>query len=82
MNQSPISAQAAKWSTELRTSLYIIVLLGSEEKEGFEILTAWVMKSFIFWDISLCSPLKESTFWRNLSPPSSGSKNKPSRKPA
>jgi hypothetical protein len=25
---------------------------------GFEVLTAVVMKSTIFWDITLCSPLK------------------------
>jgi hypothetical protein len=37
------------------------------EYVGFEVLTAVVMKSTIFWDTS---------------PPSSGSKNKPSNKPA
>jgi hypothetical protein len=34
------------------------------------------MKSTIFWDITPCSPLKV----RSISPPSSGSKNKPSKK--
>jgi hypothetical protein len=41
------------------------------------------LNSSNFWDIRLCSPLKgRLTFWRNKSPPSSGSKNKPSKKPA
>jgi hypothetical protein len=38
----------------------------------------WV-KNTIFWDITPCSPLKVN--WRNTLPPSSGSKNKPSKKP-
>jgi hypothetical protein len=25
---------------------------------GFEVLTAFVVKSYIFWDITPCSPLK------------------------
>jgi hypothetical protein len=35
------------------------------------------MKSFFFWDITLYRPLKV-----NISPPSSGSKKKPNKKPA
>jgi hypothetical protein len=42
-----------------------------------EILTVEVVKSSNFHDITLCSQL---TFWRNMLPPSSGSKNKPSKK--
>jgi hypothetical protein len=38
---------------------------------SFAVLTAVVMKSSVFWDITLC---------RNKSPPSSGQKNKPSKK--
>jgi hypothetical protein len=47
----------------------------------FEVLTALVLKSFILWDITPCSPLKVATFQRKISPPSSGAKNKPSKKP-
>jgi hypothetical protein len=39
------------------------------------------MKSFIFWDITPCSPLKSTDVSRNMLPPSSGSKNKLSKKP-
>jgi hypothetical protein len=46
---------------------------------GSEVLTAVVMKSTIFWDITPCTPSKaKPTFRRNMSPPSSVSKNKPS----
>jgi hypothetical protein len=48
----------------------------------FEVLTAVVIKSTIFWDIKPCSSLSQPTFRRNISPPFSGSKNKPSKKPA
>jgi hypothetical protein len=49
---------------------------------GFEVLTAVVMKRPIFWDIMQCSPVgSQPTFRRNMSPPSLGSKNKPSTKP-
>jgi hypothetical protein len=40
---------------------------------GFEVLTAVVMKSSVFWDITLCS---QSMSRRSISPPSSLS-NKP-----
>jgi hypothetical protein len=46
--------------------------------EGFEALTAVVMKSTIFWDIPSCRPLKVNR--RHMSPLSSGSKNKQNRK--
>jgi hypothetical protein len=47
---------------------------------GFEVLTAVVMKNTIFWDITPCSPLKVNRrFGGTL--PSSGSKNKPSKRP-
>jgi hypothetical protein len=43
---------------------------------GFEVFTEVVMKSIIFWDMTPCSPLScTPTFRRNVSPPSSGSKN-------
>jgi hypothetical protein len=48
----------------------------------FDVLLAVVMKCSICWDITPCSPLKVSTFWRKMSPPSSGPKNKPSLLPA
>jgi hypothetical protein len=39
-----------------------------EYNVGFEVLTAVVMKSTIFWDITPCSPLKmeEICFFRNV----------------
>jgi hypothetical protein len=40
---------------------------------GFEVYTAVVMKSSVFWDITSYSPRVSE----NISPPSSGSKNKP-----
>jgi hypothetical protein len=49
---------------------------------GFGVLTAMVKKGAIFWDIMPCSPLSQLTFRRNISPPSSGSENKLSEKPA
>jgi hypothetical protein len=50
---------------------------------GFEVLTPVVMKSSIFWDITPCSPLtSQLMFRRSIPPPSSGSKNKPSKEPA
>jgi hypothetical protein len=58
--------------------------LGCSEAEGsfpihvgFDVLTAGVLKSSAFSDRVPCSPLKVNrTFLRNISPPSSGSKNK------
>jgi hypothetical protein len=32
--------------------------------EGFQILTAMIMKRSIFWDITLCSPLKGNRLFR------------------
>jgi hypothetical protein len=46
---------------------------------GFEVLTALVTKSAIFWDITPRSPLKVNRRFGGTSPPSSGSKNKPSK---
>jgi hypothetical protein len=39
-----------------------------------------VMKSTIFWDITPCNLLKVNRRFGRTSPPSSGSKNKPSKK--
>jgi hypothetical protein len=47
---------------------------------GVEVLTALAMKSNIFCDIMPCSPLKVKRTVGGISPPSSGSKNKPSKK--
>jgi hypothetical protein len=33
---------------------------------GFEVLTAVDMKSFIFWDIALCSPLRVNRNFRGI----------------
>jgi hypothetical protein len=41
---------------------------------GFEVLAAFVMKSYVFWD-------KSTIFWRNMSPPSSGLKNNATKEP-
>jgi hypothetical protein len=49
---------------------------------GSEVLTAVIMKNYIFWDITMYSDESQTTFQRNISPPSSRSKKKPSRKPA
>jgi hypothetical protein len=49
---------------------------------GFEVLTAVVMKSTIFWDIMPCSPLKVNRHFGEHIAPFSGSNNKPSKKPA
>jgi hypothetical protein len=46
---------------------------------GFEVHTAVVMKSAIFWDIMPCSPLKANRRFGGTSPPSSGLKNKPNK---
>jgi hypothetical protein len=40
------------------------------------------LKSNIFWDITPCSPLKMNRRFGETSPPSSGSKNNPSKNPA
>jgi hypothetical protein len=48
----------------------------------FEVLTAVVMKSTIFWDIKPCSPLRANRRLGETSPPSSWSKHKLSKKPA
>jgi hypothetical protein len=42
---------------------------------GFEVFTAVVMESTIFWDTTPRSLLSVKTFRRNIYPPSSGSKN-------
>jgi hypothetical protein len=47
-----------------------------------EVLTAVIMKSSIFCDITPCSSLKQPTFRRNISSPYWRSKNRPSKKPA
>jgi hypothetical protein len=49
----------------------------------FEVVTAVVMKSTIFWAITPCSPLRVNpTFRRNIPPLSLASKNNPRKKPA
>jgi hypothetical protein len=48
---------------------------------GFEVLTAVIMKSTIFWDVMLYNPLKVNDFSANTSLPSSRP-NKPSKIPA
>jgi hypothetical protein len=52
----------------------------SEHDVGFEVLTAVVMKSIAIWDITPCSNSSHPKFRKNLLPPSSGSKNKMSKK--
>jgi hypothetical protein len=47
----------------------------------FEVLTVAVMKNIVFWDITPCSSLKVNWRFGGTSPRSSGSKNKPSKKP-
>jgi hypothetical protein len=46
-----------------------------------EAVTEVVMKCSVFWGMTPCSPMKSLlTSWRNMSPPSSGSKNMSSKK--
>jgi hypothetical protein len=47
-----------------------------------QVLTEVARKTSIFWDKTLQSGESQETFWRNVSPPSSGSKRKPSKKRA
>jgi hypothetical protein len=50
---------------------------------GNKLRTLCLLKSYIFRDIMPCSLFEsQPTFRRNISLPSSGSKNKPSKKPA
>jgi hypothetical protein len=56
-------------------------ILNGLQPVGFEVLTAVVMKTSMFWDITTCSPLKANrSGGRNMSPPPSESKNKSSNK--
>jgi hypothetical protein len=48
---------------------------------GFEVLIEVAMKSTVFWDITLCSPLKVSQHFGGTVPPYSGLKNMPSKIP-
>jgi hypothetical protein len=45
---------------------------------GFEVLTVVTMKISVFWDVI---PRSSASFWRNVLPPSSWPRSKPSRKP-
>jgi hypothetical protein len=56
-------------------------LLTFKKFVGFGILTAVVMNSAIFWDMTPCSPLKVNRCFGGTLPPSSGSINKLSKKP-
>jgi hypothetical protein len=49
---------------------------------GSEVLTAVVMKINICWDVTPCSSMKINQRSGGMSASSSGSKNKPSKKPA
>jgi hypothetical protein len=35
---------------------------------GFQVFTAVIIKSSIFWNVTSCSPVSQSTFRRNISP--------------
>jgi hypothetical protein len=49
---------------------------------GYKVLTAMVLKSSVFWDITPCSPVKGNVrFRRIILPVSSWSNCRPSRKP-
>lgn len=53
--------------------------LGLPLNVWFEVLTAVTMKCMVFW--IKCRIVRSSTFLRDIWPPSSGSKNKPCKKP-
>jgi hypothetical protein len=61
------------------TNLDCVTLETKSFFAGIEFLTAVIMKIIIFWDIT---PLKVNRRFEGTSPPSSESKNKPSKKPA
>jgi hypothetical protein len=48
---------------------------GMNRNVGFKVLTAVVMESTIFWDITLCSQLNVNRLFGRTSSPSSGPKN-------
>jgi hypothetical protein len=60
-------------------SYHGIVLRSKDSVVGFEVLTAVVMKSSVFWDITPCSLLKVNELLGGTSP-SSGLNNKPIKK--
>jgi hypothetical protein len=50
---------------------------------GCEVLAEVVTKSSTFWDMTPCTPLKVNRrFGGDMTPPSSGSKNKPNKQPS
>jgi hypothetical protein len=51
-------------------------------RAGFEVLTAVVMKICLLGYNAVCSAENQPTFRRNISPPTSGSKNTSRKKPA
>jgi hypothetical protein len=53
-----------------------------EKNTGFGVLAPVAMRNYIFWDATPCSPVKVNKIFRwTMLPPSSGSKNKPRKKP-
>jgi hypothetical protein len=69
------------WANILLPQILTILSLQcklAENYVGLEVLTAVVRKSSVSWG----SPLSQQRFRRNMSPQSSGSKNKPCTKPA
>jgi hypothetical protein len=73
------TSYSVPWFIKQMDSYYILTYLSSV---GSEVLTAVLMKTSIFWNITSCSPLSQLMFQRNMSPPSSESKNKQSKKSA
>jgi hypothetical protein len=67
----------------LRVGNVLEVKILLNRTEEFGVLVAVVVKSSVFWDVTPCSPLKVNrTLRKNMSPPSSGLKDKPKNKTA